>query len=387
MSYIEWVIKASTFCNLRCRYCYEWNGLADRTRMPIEVWRRVAQAIFRYHRMQERAFRTDLVTRIIWHGGEPLALPPPYLESLLREQRAAARDCSVPPDRIVTCVQTNLTLLSEPALRLITDHDLRIGVSMDVIPGVRVDQLGRETESVVLRNLDRLRACRIPFGAITVLAKHTCNAICRIYDFWASQRANLRILPLFAGPPERDIGTFDVEESDLAAALCRLFDHRMMSEDDIQLDPLDEWLATVIRTRLGMSVDPYDRRRDGESVLVVRPNGDLFQTNEVGDDSLALGNLGRQSLDEILMSPEYGASLARSERVSTIVCGGCRYRGGCDGYPAHTERFEVTEGRRCPVAFRVFDYMNSALDRMGFRSVELRALAEGGVDERVYVGS
>src|SRR5439155_7449058 len=119
--------------------------------------------------------------------------------------------------------------------------------------------------------------------------------------------------------PERDFPTFQVDEGSLVTALCLLFDHRLMSRDSIQLDPLDEWLATVIRWRMGISVDSYDRRREGESVLVVRPNGDLFQTNEVGVDAFALGNLAQHFWDEITASPAYKASLVRSAEISAAV--------------------------------------------------------------------
>src|SRR5262245_19772161 len=152
MTDIEWVIKPSTFCNLRCRYCYEWNGLSDRNRMSPDVWRRVVNAIFQYHRKEEERRQKELVTRIIWHGGEPLALPHAYFESLLREQRHVAHNLGVPAERIVTCAQTNLTLLSTQTLELIRNYDLRLGVSMDVVRGVRLDPQGRETESRVLEN-------------------------------------------------------------------------------------------------------------------------------------------------------------------------------------------------------------------------------------------
>jgi radical SAM protein with 4Fe4S-binding SPASM domain len=253
---------------------------------------------------------------------------------------------------------------------------------MDVVPGVRLDALGKATEAKVLRNLDRLRAHQIPFGAITVLAKHTCDQICRIYDFWADQQVNLRILPLFAGPSERDSTTFAVAESDLVDALCRLFDHRLLSTSGIQLDPLDEWLTTVIRSRMGLRVDAYDRRREGESVLVVRPNGEVFQTNEIGTDSFVLGNLAAQSWDDILVSPAYRASLERSERIAALVCGECQYLGACDGYYAHTESYELLAGRRCPVAFKVFEYVEQRLEQMKFGGNELRALAGEALHER-----
>jgi uncharacterized protein len=376
MDYVEWVVKPSTYCNLRCRYCYEWNGLSDRYRMPLDVWQRTARAICEYHQVHDRGDRTGLVTRVIWHGGEPFTLPSAYFETLLTELTAAARAAGIPEDRIVNCVQTNLTVLSERTLRTIVEHGLRLGISMDVVPGVRVDRAGQQTETGVLHNIETLRARGIGFGAITVLAKHTCESICDIYDFWARQGVNIRILPLFEGPQERDYAAFHVGEAELGAALSRLFDHHLSSPCSVQLDPLDEWLVTIVRCRLGISTLPYDRRRQGDSVFVVRPNGDVFQTNEIGDDALALGNLGRQTLQEMFASGAYEASLRRSEEISTRTCNGCRFRGGCDGYPAHAEKFAPEDGRRCPVAYRVLEHMDRALDGMALGAAELRRLAD-----------
>jgi len=344
--------------------------------MPLDVWRRVALAICQYHQMMDRGERSGLSTRVIWHGGEPFALPPDYFELLLTELAAAARHVGIPEERLINCVQTNLTLITARTLQTITAHGLRIGVSMDVVPGMRVDRAGRETEYVVLRNMERLRALGIEFGAITVLAKHTYHTLCEIYEFWAKQGVNLRILPLFDGPADRDLAAFHVDEDELVNALCKLFDHRLESRHVIQLDPLDEWLATVVRARMGLASMPYDRRAQGENVLIVRPNGDLFQTNEIGDETLTLGNLGRETLQEILIGSAYDASLRRSEQVTADVCKDCRFWGSCDGYPAHTEKFNVKGGRRCPVAYGVFEYIDRALDRMGLNASELRALAE-----------
>ena len=75
MRHMEWIIKPSTFCNLRCRYCYEWHGLDDPSRMPLGRWRRIADAIARYHLLLEARSGEEVRTRVIWHGGEPPALP------------------------------------------------------------------------------------------------------------------------------------------------------------------------------------------------------------------------------------------------------------------------------------------------------------------------
>ena len=71
MKKLEWVVKASKFCNLRCAYCYEWNSLADAARIPIEGWQRVLDAIRTYHLRLQQQLGTCIQSRLIWHGGVP----------------------------------------------------------------------------------------------------------------------------------------------------------------------------------------------------------------------------------------------------------------------------------------------------------------------------
>jgi uncharacterized protein len=80
MSAVTWIIKASKFCNLRCRYCYEWHELAQRKRISPEQWRKILQAARRYAELQRERFAEPASTRIVWHGGEPILLPMSYLK-------------------------------------------------------------------------------------------------------------------------------------------------------------------------------------------------------------------------------------------------------------------------------------------------------------------
>jgi radical SAM protein with 4Fe4S-binding SPASM domain len=225
-----------------------------------------------------------------------------------------------------------------------------------------------------------LRQRGIGFGAITVLARHTCPAVREIHDFWAGWGVDIRLLPLFAGPSTREMARFEVCEAELVEAFGVLFDHWIESDARIRVSPLDEWLTAVVRQMLGIEAGGYDRRRDGESVLVVRPNGDVYQTNEVGNQALALGNLANGDIEQLLRGRAYAASLDRSEALTTTICGGCDYAAGCDHYPAHAETYALVKGRRCPVAFQVYQRIAKTLRRKGFGKAELHAIAEGLAD-------
>ena len=313
---------------------------------------------------------------MIWHGGEPFALPTDYLASLLATQRRVRDAHGVPADRWKTSAQTNLTVLSDAVLDLIAEYEVGIGVSMDVVPGVRLFASGRPTEARVLENMARLRERGIRFGVISVVAQHTSAAICDIYDRWAAHGVDVRFLPLFAGPDERDSSAFEIGDDGLVDALCRLFDHWIDAPRRISVAPLDEWFEAVVRSVAGESVEHYDRRADGESVLVVRPNGDLFLVNEVGTPAAALGNLAEQGIEEILGGRPYADSLARSEELSARTCSGCRFRTGCDGYPAHMQPPPDRARARCGVPLGVYEHMESCLLRAGFGRDELHRLAD-----------
>src|SRR5262245_24935146 len=105
MRTVEWVIKPSSYCNLRCRYCYEWNGLGDTTRMALEVWANIARSIAEYHRRLEDQAHEPILTRIIWHGGEPFALPSGYFRTLIEILKESARRAGT-LERLTQSVQT-----------------------------------------------------------------------------------------------------------------------------------------------------------------------------------------------------------------------------------------------------------------------------------------
>ena len=171
MKTVEWVVKASKFCNLRCAYCYEWNSLGDRERLSIDGWRRALDAVRCYHVQLEYRLRRPVESHVIWHGGEPLTLPVSYLDEVMTLQHAMLDGL---PHRVM--LQTNLYHLPDATIDLLQRHRIGIGVSMDVIGGARVDVGGHATEETVVANLDRLERRGLRHGAITWSRSTTTGA-------------------------------------------------------------------------------------------------------------------------------------------------------------------------------------------------------------------
>jgi uncharacterized protein len=371
MKSVEWVLKASKFCNLRCAYCYEWNSLGDRDRISIDGWRRVLEAVRRYHVALERQLETRVESRLIWHGGEPLTLPVGYLDEVMTLQHEALEGLTHE-----VLLQTNLYHLPDATLDVLMRHRVRLGVSMDVVGGVRRDLRGRETETAVVANMDRLERRGISYGAITVVARHNHRRLRDVHDFWARRRVGFRVLPLFEGPKERPAGLFEVSDEELVHALNDLFDHWLTAGAVIDVLPLSEWLRNVLRELLGVRRPVYDRRGTGECVLLVETSGDLYQTDERGRPELRLGNVVTDTMDRILASEAYEASLRRTDEKTARFCSACRHYGFCNGYPVHAEPFVLQPEEGCPVTASVHDHIEQHLLRAGYDADHLVRLLQ-----------
>jgi uncharacterized protein len=274
----------------------------------------------------------------------------------------------------VNAVQTNLLQLSSESVAWLKRYEFRVGISIDVMPGVRVTVGGRETERTVMRNMDTLRANGVSFGAITVLAKHTVDRVTDVYDFFAERGMGFRILPLVPGPATRPEAVFSATLDEIERALDRLFRHWIETGMKVSVIPLNTYLEATLRKIVGVSLPRISRRAHGESTLVVNTNGGLFVQDEDYSDRRRIGNLGAQTLAEILASAEYERSLEETDAQIADVCRGCEYASACDGWPVIATSQPREENGRCPIAFRVQRNIERYLRDEGFNEDDLLAM-------------
>ena len=134
---VSWVVKVSKLCNLRCRYCYEWNELHQTQRMSLGEWKRLLESIRRYHERRIAEVGEPFTTTIIWHGGEPLLLPLPYLRAVFDLQHQMLGGL-LDNGAVVNALQTNLYRISDEQIGLLKAEKIQLGVSCDVVGGVRL---------------------------------------------------------------------------------------------------------------------------------------------------------------------------------------------------------------------------------------------------------
>ena len=358
---VNWVVKASKLCNLRCRYCYEWDDLAKRDRMSLAQWELLLQAVRGYHRTVERSVGPDRGVRsnIIWHGGEPLLLPTRYFEDVFALEREVLSDVD---HRNV--LQSNLYVMPSRTMDVLEQEHVQLGVSFDLVPGVRLARDGSTTEEAVAANIERLQARGVQLGAVVVLAGHTAPHVRRIYDFFAGRDLPVRFLPMFDAPLNTPEAPFALSEAATVRTLQQLFRHWMRATPRAPTWPLVDYVYTALLASKGETREAFDRADPGEWALLVDTDGTLYHRPDAYVGDRALGNVFDQPIGEILGSERYASSLQRDRALVSRQCHRCRFRGACDTCPLFESPRQLT-GPRCSISHAMFGYVTSYFAKRG----------------------
>lgn len=366
------VVVPSTFCNLRCSYCYELPLLKDKTKIGADDLVTMFEHLGEFFGEQKVES-----ARIVWHGGEPLLLPPDYYWRAFEIQKRAFAGVAT---EVVHVTQTNLTVLDEERIALLRDGFTDIGVSLDLFGSLRVNAGGECKEDVALRNLELLRGRGIPMTGITVLTKGNRRRVRGIYEFYAERSMNFRLLPLHRG----DYGAghwFEISAEDTLHALCTLSDLWFMNPEG----PLIHPVAGFIRAAHDELVERREigrlDKREFEPLLIVDRDGGVYPYSDFPSDTACYGNIFREPLSAILSSATHERVMAETDARLQKTCSPCPHYGKrCSGVPVadYTQDFwdrTPDGGLRCTVFKGLIEHIQKRLSEIGFVPARLEKVA------------
>ncbi len=325
-----WQVKASTLCNLRCRYCYEWDRLGDKRRMTLDQWRRVFEAAAAYQNLRLDQNGVYSKTFIAWHGGEATLLPHGYVDEVLDLQVEVLGQEALDTGLIANAVQTNLYRRNK-TLDLMVSENFLLSVSLDFISGARVNVAGRDAEADTIKNLQHLLEQGVTCGVALVLGRHNHEHLCEIHDHLEQiDAAWLRIIPMLRPPSDAPSGDLQLTAAETVAALAALLEHRNRNDSQMPVSPLDRVQRTVHGYRHQVPFShTHNRGRFGETRIVVHPDGTI--ASEAGTTKPhVLGNIFKQNMEEIVNSSAYRDSLLHDDAKREKHCGHCRYENFCN---------------------------------------------------------
>lgn len=359
---LQFVVKTSKYCNLRCRYCYELADLGNRSRMSLSD----IEKMFRNIDSSVSGLGVDEIV-LFWHGGEPLLIPLEFYQNVHSIQKSVFE----PGVAISNVLQTNLTVLSDRIIEYLQyggffDH---LGVSFDLFGDQRVDSKGRIRNQAVLENMRRLRDRNIAFGAVAVLDRHNIAHAADIYRFYDAIGVELRLLPYYRTGRGVEADEHRITHHDLVRAWTDVFRQWMASPSATVVEPISSYVhyASCHIAGQGRLADDGD-----ESVFVVDTNGSIYRSSDAYNSELRCGNIFDMSLMEVMDSDGCRRSAQRSSQRTREFCSRCVYSGHCPGTfvaDATEEQRLLLQAQGCPVRM-VLDHMVDALKSCDFSDPE-----------------
>lgn len=328
------VMQPTPFCNIRCDYCY----LPDRdskARMQLSTVRQTVR------RLADDGLLGPALS-VVWHAGEPLAMPVEFYEAAFE----AIRDAAGSGHAISHSMQTNAVLIDDEWCALFKRHGVEVGVSVDgpaeLHDAHRRTRHGLGTHQRVLRGMAQLRAHGIVFHAIAVV---TANSLDHVEDF----------VRFFEEHGVQAVGcNFDEVEGTHAhsslsglerahrAFLKELFERSEASEGRLRVREL------MVAKRLVAAPLPRNRWRSHETpdnaqvlpfaIVNVAWNGDFgcFSPELLGQPSdefsgFVLGNVARDAFFESARRLPFLKLWAAIQRGTEACRSGCAHFGFCGG--------------------------------------------------------
>lgn len=378
---VDFVVKISKFCNLRCTYCYEYTELGERRRMQPGELRRL------FTNVRDGVRRAGL-NRIhfIWHGGEPLLVPIDYYEQIGEIQREVIGN----DIEYVNALQTNLTVLTDRHVEFLRDKRFfnhAVGVSFDVYGDQRVDIKGRLRTSTILANMQRLRDAGVKFGAICVLARNTFPRIGEIYRFFDSLRIPVRFLPFYKSATDDQIGAHALSFQEITSALKEVFNAWLVSDSATNITPLDELTRYALAVISGKPRGTYEAA-DDENVFLIDTNGDTYGVADTYSTDRRYGNLFDMDFEALRTSAPRGQSMDAARDRLQRYCATCPYFGYCPGrYAAEASpeqrRVLATDG--CAVR-EIIAHIIERVGRMPTIASRLQGSVRAGAEQAHEIG-
>lgn len=344
------LLKVASRCNLDCSYCYVYHMGDENWRtlpksMAVDTQLLVAAELGALMRAQGRPFS------IVLHGGEPLLLRLPRLETLFMALRGALGEaCGI-------SIQTNGVLITDAILDLCVQHDVTLSVSLDGPPAVhdrfRVDLRQRSTHARALTGLRRLQAhpaAERLFSGLLCVVDPTSDPEA-VYDYFKGLRVpSVDFLYRDGNHTMLPFGKTSAASSEYGAWMCRILDRYVADPAPFRSRLIDDMMRLLlggVGVKEGVGLTDY-------GIVVIDTDGavkknDTLKSSPLGDGFDATWALGRNALADIAASPEFRA-YHLAQRPSSPTCQACPQMNVCGGGMV-THRFKEGSGYDSPTVF------------------------------------
>jgi uncharacterized protein len=287
-------------CNLACDYCY-YSTCGGKPETKI---RKIDSAILEKFIQEYMAMSKGSVS-FAWQGGEPLLAGLDFFEGVVALQAKHA-----PPHTVISnALQTNGTLINDRWAAFFKRYHFLIGVSVDGPQDIhdrrRVDSQGQGSFERVMKGISHLRRYNVEFNMLTVIHRDNVGKAKELFRFYEQEKIDfVQFIPCMQFHSKRidQPGVFEITPEEYGNFLCEAFDCWYNNGNPTISERFFDNMLSVYAHR---EAELCIHRKTCSKTLILEQNGDAYPCDFYIHSDWKIGNVGTDSLSEILNHPLY----------------------------------------------------------------------------------
>lgn len=339
------VIKPTLNCNLKCKYCYEFNRQEYKElnlhNMNVNDW----------INMIERFAKIFNESEILWmlHGGEPLLLNKKSFENICKKIEEVNLKYGV---NYKLALQTNATLIDEEWVAILKKYidlfsERVISISIDgpeyINDTARIDLKGRGTYQNIKQKIIDIKDVGLDVTTISVIGQHNVDKIEEIYKNIKDINPNFsKFIPCYNLDKNGNVEKYGITPLQYADAICKLFDIWMKDivnvkkiEDLQVIDPIVTIISSISNSFVAWC--EYTNNKC-DNFLTIYPNGDFWLCDtfqqDIHKEYAYLGNyfeFSDQDLKYVLENCNEHCKFKEFSNILEDKCFNCDIKNICNG--------------------------------------------------------
>lgn len=346
---------ASGGCNLRCKYCFYADEMANREvhsygMMSDETLENVVRRVFD-EAEREAAFA--------FQGGEPTLAGLSFFESLI----SLVKKYNLRHLPVNYSIQTNGTLITDEWAEFFTKNRFLVGLSLDgdkaLHDGCREDGKGKGTFQSVISAAKIMQKHNTQFNILCVVTNFTARHGDRTYRFFKENGFRyLQFIPCIDPFDAEQGSVYSLSAKRYGTFLCAVFD-RYYSDykngDYVSIRFFDN-LVHLIKSG---NAEMCGMRGVCSANLIIESDGSVYPCDFYMLDRYRMGNVNDGTFAEMIKSEAAERFVAES-RFTDEDCKNCRYgnicRGGCRRNREPFEDERLKKNVFCEGLYAFYDY-------------------------------
>jgi uncharacterized protein len=312
-------------CNLGCDYCYYSTCKGKPGPKINRIDSHILEKFIKeYMQMQWGT------ASFAWQGGEPLLAGLDFFREVVALQAKHAK----PQMEIANALQTNGTLITRKWAEFFRTYNFLIGVSLDGPQEIhdvhRVDSQGKGSFERVMNGINHLRRENVDFNILTVLNKTNVTKAKELMTFFAEQNFYfLQFIPCMSYKSQHvdQPGVYEITPEEYGSFLCEAFDYWY---NDGNPTMSIRFFDNMVNVYVHRDAELCLHRKTCPKTLILEQNGDAYPCDFYLSPEWKIGNIGTDSLRDIMNHPLYERFLQKKPDLPD-KCRSCEWLELCHG--------------------------------------------------------